>query len=129
MSLYVLPWRAEFTHAGLMRNAVLSLVRPDGYVAFADSDGRASGLSSCLNTRQLSAPLTAPARAKSLGEVSLSLVLRPWSFGQSFVHQVLVRRSGQRTEDLGRTLDPGRTKDFGPRTTDDVLHRFEKRCS
>jgi 2-polyprenyl-6-methoxyphenol hydroxylase-like FAD-dependent oxidoreductase len=60
VSLYVVPWRAEFTRAGLMRNAVY-LVRPDGYVAFADSDGRASGLSSYLNTRQLSAPLTVPA--------------------------------------------------------------------
>jgi hypothetical protein len=58
--LYAMPWRAEFTGAGLMRNAVY-LVRPDGYVAFADSDGRANGLSTYLNTRQLSAPLTAPA--------------------------------------------------------------------
>jgi len=54
-----LPWRAEFTRAGLMRNAVY-LVRPDGYVAFADSEGRAGGLSSYLNTRQLSASFTAP---------------------------------------------------------------------
>jgi hypothetical protein len=39
--------------AGLARNAVY-LVRPDGYVAFADPERRAEGLSSYLDARKLS---------------------------------------------------------------------------
>jgi hypothetical protein len=38
--------------AGLRRNAVY-LVRPDGYVALADSEGRATAITSYLDAREL----------------------------------------------------------------------------
>jgi hypothetical protein len=46
------------------------------------------------------------------------------ALGPSFVHQVLGALLRPRTGDHGRPLDQGRTKDFGPGTPDDVLHRF-----
>jgi len=50
--LHIFPWTAEAKRAGLLRSA-LYLVRPDGYVAFADSDGLATGLRSYLSRRGL----------------------------------------------------------------------------
>src|ERR1700737_1117205 len=41
LPLHVFPWHTATSRAGLRRNA-LYLVRPDGYVALANSDGRGS---------------------------------------------------------------------------------------
>jgi 2-polyprenyl-6-methoxyphenol hydroxylase-like FAD-dependent oxidoreductase len=53
ISLHVFPWRPEVGGAGLQRNAFY-LVRPDGYVALADSEGRSMMLTSYLDARKLS---------------------------------------------------------------------------
>ena len=53
LALHVFDWRPEMRRVGLRRDAVY-LVRPDGYVALADRDARASTL-----TRYLEAHLTA----------------------------------------------------------------------
>ena len=50
LRLHGFPWRQETERAGLMRNAAY-LVRPDGYVALADPDGRMAKLESYLNER------------------------------------------------------------------------------
>ena len=42
LPLHIFPWRPEMGRAGLRRNAVY-LLRPDGYVALADSEGRCGG--------------------------------------------------------------------------------------
>lgn len=52
LPLHVFPWRSEMSRAGLRRNAVY-LVRPDGYVALADSVGEAIAVASYLNARKL----------------------------------------------------------------------------
>jgi 2-polyprenyl-6-methoxyphenol hydroxylase-like FAD-dependent oxidoreductase len=52
LPLHVFPWRREMGGAGLRRNAVY-LVRPDGYVALADPDGRATTITSYLEGRSL----------------------------------------------------------------------------
>jgi 2-polyprenyl-6-methoxyphenol hydroxylase-like FAD-dependent oxidoreductase len=52
LSLHIFPWRSEMARTGLRRNAVY-LVRPDGYVALADPEGRASALTSYFATRKL----------------------------------------------------------------------------
>jgi 2-polyprenyl-6-methoxyphenol hydroxylase-like FAD-dependent oxidoreductase len=52
LSLHVFPWRPEMSRAGLRRNAV-HLVRPDGYVALVDADGRATAVTSYLDARRL----------------------------------------------------------------------------
>jgi hypothetical protein len=52
LALHVVPWRVEFRRAGLRRNAVY-LVRPDGYVALADPEGRAATTTAYLDTRKL----------------------------------------------------------------------------
>ena len=44
--------RRRWSETGLRRNAVY-LVRPDGYVALADPEGRAAALTSYLDARQL----------------------------------------------------------------------------
>ncbi len=54
LTLYVFPWRPEMGQAGLERDAVY-LVRPDGYVALADAEGRATAVASYLDARQLTA--------------------------------------------------------------------------
>ncbi|HEX9367762.1 MAG TPA: FAD-dependent monooxygenase [Vicinamibacterales bacterium] len=53
LRLHVFPWRPEIGRAGLRRQAVY-LVRPDGYVALADPEGRASAIASYLDGRRLS---------------------------------------------------------------------------
>ena len=52
LALHVFPWRLEMGRAGLRRNAVY-LVRPDGYVALADPEHRASAITSYSQTRKL----------------------------------------------------------------------------
>jgi hypothetical protein len=49
LSLNVWPWSAESNRAGLRPDSVY-LVRPDGYVALADPESRASRLSEYLDT-------------------------------------------------------------------------------
>src|SRR5206468_2031360 len=48
--VHVFPWWPEIRRTGLRRNA-LYLVRPDGYVALADPDARASTLARYLAER------------------------------------------------------------------------------
>jgi 2-polyprenyl-6-methoxyphenol hydroxylase-like FAD-dependent oxidoreductase len=52
LSLHVFPWRPEMERAGLGRKAVY-LVRPDGYVALADPEGRATTITTYLDAHQL----------------------------------------------------------------------------
>jgi hypothetical protein len=52
LSLHVFPWRPAMRSAGLLRNAVY-LVRPDGYIALANRDGRADAVASYLDARGL----------------------------------------------------------------------------
>jgi len=50
LALHVFPWRPAMRRRGLRRDAVY-LVRPDGYVALADGDARASTLTRYLDER------------------------------------------------------------------------------
>jgi 2-polyprenyl-6-methoxyphenol hydroxylase-like FAD-dependent oxidoreductase len=52
LPLHLFPWRPEMGRAGLQRNA-LYLLRPDGYVAIADSSARAAAILSYLDARAL----------------------------------------------------------------------------
>ena len=52
LPLHVFPWRPAMGRAGLRRNAVY-LIRPDGYVAFADAGGRGAAITSYLDARKL----------------------------------------------------------------------------
>ena len=52
LSLCVFPWQPQMRRAGLQHDAVY-LVRPDGYVALADSDRSASAIRSYLDARRL----------------------------------------------------------------------------
>jgi len=52
LPLHTFPWRPDIGRAGLQRNAVY-LVRPDGYVGVADSQGSAMTIASYLDTRRL----------------------------------------------------------------------------
>ncbi|HEY2499556.1 MAG TPA: FAD-dependent monooxygenase [Candidatus Angelobacter sp.] len=52
LPLHVFPWRPEMGRTGLRRNA-LYLVRPDGYVAMADPEGRATAITSYFDARKL----------------------------------------------------------------------------
>jgi FAD binding domain len=61
LSLHVLPWRPEMGGAGLRRNAVY-LVRPDGYVALADSEGNATALTAYLDATRILSKWIAPSR-------------------------------------------------------------------
>ncbi|HXO20000.1 MAG TPA: FAD-dependent monooxygenase [Thermoanaerobaculia bacterium] len=54
LPLHVFPLLPEMRQAGLRRNAVY-LVRPDGYVALADADGRGSAIASYLDRRKITA--------------------------------------------------------------------------
>ena len=56
LPLHVFPWRSPMERAGLLRNA-LYLVRPDGYVAVADQDGRATAVASYLDARKIAPAL------------------------------------------------------------------------
>ena len=50
--LHIFSWDAGMKRAGLLRNAVY-LVRPDGYIGFADAAGNASALGKYLNEKNL----------------------------------------------------------------------------
>ena len=52
LPLHVFPWRPEVGRTGLQRNAVY-LLRPDGYVALADTQGGAAAIASYLEARKL----------------------------------------------------------------------------
>lgn len=52
LALRAFPWRSEMDRAGILRNVVY-LVRPDGYVAVADPDGRAAAIASYMDARKL----------------------------------------------------------------------------
>ena len=52
LPLHVFPWRPEAARTGLLRDAVY-LLRPDGYVALADPEGRAAAVSSYLDSHKL----------------------------------------------------------------------------
>jgi len=52
LPLHVFPWRGEMAGAGLHRDAVY-LVRPDGYVALADSKGDPAATASYLDARKI----------------------------------------------------------------------------
>ena len=52
LALHVFAWRPEMSGAGLKRNAVY-LVRPDGYVALADPEGRGTAIASYLEARKV----------------------------------------------------------------------------
>jgi hypothetical protein len=56
LPLHVFPWSPEVGRTGLRRNAVY-LLRPDGYVALADGEGRAAAVTSYLDTRNFSRPV------------------------------------------------------------------------
>jgi 2-polyprenyl-6-methoxyphenol hydroxylase-like FAD-dependent oxidoreductase len=60
LPLHVFRWRPEASGAGLQRDAIY-LVRPDGYVALADSKGGATAITSYLDARKLT-PNTVEAR-------------------------------------------------------------------
>jgi hypothetical protein len=53
LPLHVFPWQPEISRTGLLRNAVY-LLRPDGYVALADSGGSAEAVTTYLDARKLS---------------------------------------------------------------------------
>ena len=50
--LHVFPWEAGMTRAGLKRNAAY-LIRPDGYIGFADPGGSPSAIDAYLNEKNL----------------------------------------------------------------------------
>jgi 2-polyprenyl-6-methoxyphenol hydroxylase-like FAD-dependent oxidoreductase len=52
LPLHVFGWRQEMAHAGLGRNAVY-LIRPDGYVALAEAEGKAEAVKSYFETRHV----------------------------------------------------------------------------
>jgi len=52
LALHMFPWRPEVGRTGLRRNAVY-LLRPDGYVALADREGKAGAFASYLDSRKL----------------------------------------------------------------------------
>jgi len=52
LSLHVFPWRSETGRTGLRRDAVY-LVRPDGYIALVDSEGRGTMVTSYLDAHQI----------------------------------------------------------------------------
>jgi 2-polyprenyl-6-methoxyphenol hydroxylase-like FAD-dependent oxidoreductase len=52
LRLHVFPWGREMEAAGLARNAAY-LVRPDGYVALADPEARATAIASYLDSRKI----------------------------------------------------------------------------
>ncbi len=52
LPLHVFPWHPEVGRTGLRRNAAY-LLRPDGYVALAETQGGAAAITSYLDTRKL----------------------------------------------------------------------------
>ena len=52
LAFHVFPWRPEIAHSGLAENAVY-LIRPDGYIAFADPPAKARTLAAYLDAQGL----------------------------------------------------------------------------
>jgi hypothetical protein len=52
MPVHIFPWCTEAAQAGLRHNAIY-LVRPDGYVALAEPDGRGAAVGPYLDARNL----------------------------------------------------------------------------
>jgi len=52
LSCHVFPWQAGMDRTGLQRNAAY-VVRPDGYIALADSEGRATAVASYFDARKV----------------------------------------------------------------------------
>ena len=52
LPLHVFPWRSEIHQTGLSRDAVY-LVRPEGYVAFADAEPSAKAVAGYLDAREI----------------------------------------------------------------------------
>lgn len=52
LALHVFPWKPDFAHSGLAEDA-LYLIRPDGYIAFADPAAKARNLASFLDAHGL----------------------------------------------------------------------------
>ena len=52
LPLHVFPWSRPMVQAGLRRNAAY-LVRPDGYIAFAEREGNADAITSYLDAHEL----------------------------------------------------------------------------
>jgi hypothetical protein len=52
LPLHTFPWNPGMDRVGLRRQAAY-LVRPDGYVAMADPEGRATAITSYLDAREL----------------------------------------------------------------------------
>ncbi len=50
--LHAFAWQAAMKHAGLLKNAVY-LVRPDGYIALADAQGRAAAISGYMDKNKI----------------------------------------------------------------------------
>jgi len=55
LPLHVFPWQSETGRTGLRRDAVY-LVRPDGYIALVDSEGRGTVVTSYLDAHQITPP-------------------------------------------------------------------------
>jgi 2-polyprenyl-6-methoxyphenol hydroxylase-like FAD-dependent oxidoreductase len=53
LKLHVFPWQADMTHAGLRQNAAY-LVRPDGYIATIEAEGRGGRIATYLHARHIS---------------------------------------------------------------------------
>jgi hypothetical protein len=51
-AFHVFPWRPELAHSGLAENASY-LIRPDGYIAFADPAAKARTLAAYLDAQGL----------------------------------------------------------------------------
>jgi hypothetical protein len=56
LKLQVFPWRAEIAHSGLRPHAAY-LLRPDGYVAIAESDAKGGHIAAYLHARHI-APIS-----------------------------------------------------------------------
>jgi FAD binding domain len=52
LKLQIFPWQAGMHHSGLRRNTAY-LVRPDGYVAMAEADGKGGAIAPYLHARQI----------------------------------------------------------------------------
>jgi hypothetical protein len=56
LKLQIFPWRAEMARSGLRRNAAY-LIRPDGYVATVDTNGKGGDIAAYLHARNI-APMS-----------------------------------------------------------------------
>lgn len=59
LPLHAFPWRSEMERVGLQRNAAY-LVRPDGYVALANSESSGHAIESYLDQRKITPSIATP---------------------------------------------------------------------